>query len=52
MTAKEVLKLLEKHEESCDRRYVEIQDYLKKLDNRLWGIVILIVLASGLEHLV
>jgi chaperonin cofactor prefoldin len=51
MKATEVLKLLEKHEESCDKRYAEIQDHLKKLDNRLWMIVSLIIVASGLEQL-
>ena len=52
MSAKEVLKLLEKHEESCDKRYSDIQDHLKRLDNRLWMIVTLIVVASGLEQLI
>tara|TARA_R110002126_G_scaffold39214_1_gene116518 strand:+ start:71 stop:241 length:171 start_codon:yes stop_codon:yes gene_type:complete len=51
MKAEEVLKLLEKHEESCDKRYADIQDHLKRLDNRLWMIVTLIVVASGLEQL-
>ena len=51
MKAAEVLKLLEKHEESCDKRYADIQEHLKRLDNRLWMIVSLIIIASGLEQL-
>jgi chaperonin cofactor prefoldin len=51
MTPEEVLRQLEKHEESCDKRYADIQEKLKTLDNRLWGIMGLIVLAAGLEHL-
>jgi|TARA_E500000318_G_C3479413_1_gene179809 chaperonin cofactor prefoldin len=43
MKADDVLKLLEKHEESCDKRYAEIQRQLDKLDMRLWGIAALIV---------
>ena len=43
MTPKDVLKQLEKHEESCDKRYAEIQRQLDKLDMRLWGIAALIV---------
>ena len=37
MKADEVLKLLEKHEAQCDKRYAEIQDKLKSLDGRVWG---------------
>ncbi len=52
MKAEEVLKLLEKHEAECSQRYSDIQDKLKSLDNRMWGIMILIVVAAVLEHLV
>ena len=52
MNADEVLKLLEKHEADCSERYSDIQDKLKSLDNRMWGIMILIVLAAGLEQLI
>ena len=52
MTPEDVLRQLEKHEASCDQRYFEIQDKLKSLDNRLWGIAVLIILAAGLEHLI
>jgi len=51
MTPEEVLRQLEKHEESCDKRYADIQEKLKTLDNRLWAIMGLIVLAAGLEQL-
>ncbi len=43
MTPEEVLRQLEKHEESCDKRYAEIQRQLDKLDMRLWGIAALII---------
>ena len=52
MNADEVLKFLEKHEADCSERYADIQDKLKSLDNRMWGIMILIVLAAGLEQLI
>ena len=52
MKADEVLKLLEKHESDCSERYADIQDKLKSLDNRMWGTMILIVLAAGLEQLI
>lgn len=51
MTPEEVLRQLEKHEESCDKRYEEIQNKLEKLDNRLWWIVGLVVLAPFLQRL-
>ena len=38
MKAADVLKLLEKHEAQCDKRYAEIQDKLKSLDGRVWGL--------------
>ena len=43
MTPEEVLRQLEKHEESCDKRYAEIQRQLDRLDMRLWGIAALII---------
>ena len=52
MNADEVLKLLEKHESDCSERYADIQDKLKSLDNRMWGIMILIVVAARLEQLI
>ena len=51
MTPEEVLRQLEKHEESCDKRYEDIQNRLEKLDNRLWWIVGLVVLAPFLQRL-
>tara|TARA_Y100000114_G_scaffold84827_1_gene78347 strand:- start:896 stop:1150 length:255 start_codon:yes stop_codon:yes gene_type:complete len=52
MKAEDVLKLLEKHEAECSQRYMDIQDKLKSLDNRMWGIMLLIVVAAGLEQLI
>ena len=49
MTAKEVLKLLEKHEAQCESRYTEIKDKLKSLDNRVWGIYGVIIGVANLE---
>lgn len=43
MRVEDVLKLLEKHEEECNRRYEKIDKQLDKLDLRLWGIAVLIV---------
>ena len=45
MTTKEILKLSEKHEESCDKRYGEINDKLKRLEDKLWGLAILIFIS-------
>tara|TARA_R100001129_G_scaffold70014_1_gene47759 strand:+ start:271 stop:429 length:159 start_codon:yes stop_codon:yes gene_type:complete len=49
MTAKDVLKLLEKHEAQCDKRYSEIQDKLKSLDSRVWGLYGVIIGVAVLE---
>ena len=49
MKADDVLKLLEKHEEECNRRDAEIQKQLDKLDVRLWGIAGLIVAAAVVQ---
>ena len=46
MKPEDVLKLLEKHEEECNRRYAEIQKQLDRLDVRLWGIAVLIIAAA------
>ena len=51
MNSDDVLKLLEKHEKDCLERYAKVEKVLDKLDMRLWGIVVLIVIASGLEQL-
>ena len=45
ITGKDILKLLEKHEESCDKRYGEINDKLKRLEDKLWGLAILIFIS-------
>jgi len=51
MKAEEVLKLLEKHEEECNRRYADIQKQLDKLDLRLWGIAVLIIAVAFAQRL-
>ena len=51
MTVKEMLALLEKHEEECNRRYAKIEKGLEKLDMRMWGIAALIVGAAILEKI-
>ena len=43
MKADEVLRLLEKHEEECNRRYAKIEKSLDSLDYKLWGLAILIL---------
>ena len=45
MTGKDILKLLEKHEESCNKRYGEINDKLKRLEDKLWGLAILLFIS-------
>jgi hypothetical protein len=50
MNVEEVLKLLEKHEEECNRRYAKIDSQLDKLDVRLWGIVALIIASALAER--
>tara|TARA_R110000824_G_scaffold75827_3_gene192232 strand:+ start:3503 stop:3670 length:168 start_codon:yes stop_codon:yes gene_type:complete len=52
MDAKEVLKLLEKHEAECDRRYNHIEKVLDKLDVRMWGIVVLIIGAAVVDKVI
>ena len=52
MDAKEVLKLLEKHEAECDRRYSHIEKVLDKLDIRMGGSVVLIIGAAALDKLI
>jgi len=49
MKAEDVLKLLEKHESECNRRYAEIQDKLKSLDSRIWGVYGVIIVVAVLE---
>ena len=44
--------MLEKHEEVCNARFDGINQKLNNLDNRLWMIVSLIIVASGLEQLI
>tara|TARA_Y100000114_G_scaffold152087_1_gene169858 strand:+ start:940 stop:1098 length:159 start_codon:yes stop_codon:yes gene_type:complete len=51
MKADDVLKLLEKHEDECNRRYAEIQKQLDKLDVRLWGIAALIIGAAVIQEI-
>ena len=51
MKADEVLKLLEKHEAQCDKRYAEIQDKLKSLDCRVWGLYGVIIGVAVLEKI-
>jgi len=51
MKADEVLKLLEKHEAQCDKRYAEIQDKLKSLDGRVWGLYGVIIGVAVLEKI-
>ena len=52
MTAKEVLKLLEKHESECNRRYEKIEKSLDKLDIKVWGLAVLIVLTPFLHKFI
>lgn len=51
MKVEEVLKLLEKHEDECNRRYAKIEKQLETLDLRLWGIAILIIGAAVVQKM-
>ena len=51
MKVEEVLKLLEKHEHECNRRYAKIEKQLETLDRRLWGIAILIMGAAVVQKM-
>jgi len=51
MKADEVLKLLEKHESECNRRYEKIEKSLDKLDVKVWGLAVLIVITPFLHKL-
>ena len=51
MKSDEVLALLQKHEQECSQRFADVEQKIDRLDNKLWGIVALIILASGLEQL-
>lgn len=51
MNSNDVLKLLEKHEKECTERFSKVERSLEKLDVRLWGVIVLIIVASGLEQL-
>jgi hypothetical protein len=51
METEDVLKLLEKHEHQCNLRYEKIEKALDRFDAKLWGIAIIIIIASGLEQL-
>lgn len=46
-----MLKLLEKHEKDCSDRYARVEKSLDRLDVRIWAVIVLIVVASGLEQL-
>tara|TARA_B100000035_G_C20653706_1_gene402144 strand:- start:321 stop:491 length:171 start_codon:yes stop_codon:yes gene_type:complete len=52
MRANEVLKLLEKHEAECNRRYEKIEKSLDKLDVKVWGLAVLIVITPFLHKLI
>ena len=51
MKTVDVLKLLEKHEDECNRRYAKIEKQLETLDMRLWGIAILIIGAAVVQKM-
>ena len=51
MKVNDVLKLLEKHESECNRRYEKIEKTLDKLDVKVWGLAVLIVITPFLHKL-
>ena len=52
MRANDVLKLLEKHESECNRRDEKIEKSLDKLDVKVWGLAVLIVITPFLHKLI
>lgn len=50
MEVKDLLMLMEKHEQESDRRFERIEKQLERLDMRLWGIAGLIVAAAIAER--
>ena len=50
MEVKDLLMLMEKHEQESDRRFERIEKQLERLDMRLWGIAALIVAAAVAER--
>jgi hypothetical protein len=51
MRNKELQTALEKHEQECLKRFVDVEHKIDRLDTKLWGLAILIIIASGLEQL-
>ena len=52
MKVNDVLKLLEKHESECNRRYEKIEKSLDKLDVKVWGLAVLIVVTPFLHKFI
>ena len=51
MTYKDLRTALEKHEQECLQRFVDVEKKIDRLDTKLWALAVLIVIASGLEQL-
>lgn len=50
MKVADVLKRIEKHEQSCDKRYEQIQKQLDRLDLKIWGLAVLIIFAPFINR--
>ena len=51
MTTKDLISALEKHELECSQRFADVERKIDRLDSKLWGLAVLIIIASGLEQL-
>jgi len=51
MRTKDLQDALQKHEEECSKRFADVERKIDRLDTKLWGLAILIIIASGLEQL-
>ena len=51
MTNKSLREALEKHEQECLQRFSDVERKIDRLDSKLWGLAVLIIIASGLEQL-
>jgi len=50
MKTADLLKRIEKHEQSCDKRYEQIQKQLDRLDLKIWGLAVLIIFAPFIHR--
>ena len=50
MKTADLLKRIEKHEKSCEKRYEQLQKQLDRLDLKIWGLAVLIIFAPFIDR--